>query len=131
MQKKWALRAATLTIGAGAALGLAVGTANAASLIQWGSTGQPVVCVQQAMNYLDNAGLSVDGQFGQNTYNAVYAYQGSKSNLQQDGQVGPLTGGDIKADIYNSYRAAHGSGDYNTQQVLGSWMSNCNSQIPG
>ncbi|MFF4817669.1 peptidoglycan-binding protein [Kitasatospora sp. NPDC001309] len=131
MQKKWALRAATLTLGAGAALGLAVGTANAASLIQWGSTGQPVVCVQQAMNYLENAGLSVDGQFGQNTYNAVYSYQGSKGNLQQDGQVGPNTGSAIKSDIYNVYVAAHHSGDYNTQSLMGSWMSNCNSQLPG
>ncbi|WP_051826862.1 peptidoglycan-binding domain-containing protein [Kitasatospora aureofaciens] len=130
MQKKWALRAATLTMGATAALGLAVGTANAASTIQWGSTGQPVRCVQQAMNYLDSAGLSVDGQFGQNTYNAVVAYQGSKG-IQQDGQVGPQTGGDIKADIYNVYLAAHHSGDYSTQSTMSAWMSNCNSQLPG
>ncbi|MEU8517187.1 peptidoglycan-binding domain-containing protein [Kitasatospora sp. NPDC048722] len=130
MRKKWALRAATLTIGAGAAPGLAVGTANAASLIQWDSTGQPVVCVQQAMNYLDNVGLSVDGRFGQNTCNAVYAYQGSKG-IQQDGQVGPQTGGDIKADIYAVYLAAHHSGDWSTQSTMSSWTNSCNSRIPG
>ncbi|MEU6971994.1 peptidoglycan-binding domain-containing protein [Kitasatospora aureofaciens] len=107
-----------------------LGTANAASTIQWGSTGQPVRCVQQAMNYLDSAGLSVDGQFGQNTYNAVVAYQGSKG-IQQDGQVGPQTGGDIKADIYNVYLAAHHSGDYSTQSTMSAWMSNCNGQLPG
>ncbi|MGW2253076.1 peptidoglycan-binding domain-containing protein [Kitasatospora sp. NPDC001660] len=130
MQKKWALRAATLTLGAGAALGLAVGTASAASTIQWGSSGQPVWCVQTAMNYLDNAGLDPDSQFGQLTYNAVVAYQGSKG-IQQDGQVGPITGGDIKADIYNVYLAAHHSGDYGTQNQMGSWMNTCNGQIPG
>ncbi|MER7756196.1 peptidoglycan-binding domain-containing protein [Kitasatospora sp. NPDC097643] len=130
MQKKWALRAATLTLGAGAALGLAVGTANAASLIQWGDSGSQVACLQQGLDYVNSAGLNVDSQFGQLTYTAVVNFQ-ARHGLDKDGQVGPQTGGALKTDVRNSYYAFLHSGDNYDAGLMSKWMSNCNWQIPG
>ncbi|MEU6236710.1 peptidoglycan-binding domain-containing protein [Kitasatospora sp. NPDC047058] len=130
MKQKWALRAATLTLGAGAVLGLSVGSASAASNLQVGSSGSAVVCLQQALNYVDAAGLGTDGQFGQLTKGAVVDYQYGHS-LYPDGVVGPATGGSIKASVRQAYDNAHRSGDWGTQSTLGAWMNNCNWQLPG
>ncbi|WP_406197085.1 peptidoglycan-binding protein [Kitasatospora sp. NBC_01560] len=130
MQKKWALRAATLTLGAGAVIGLGVGSASAASNLQVGSSGSAVVCLQQALDYVDSGNLNADGQFGQLTKNAVVHYQGGHS-LNPDGVVGPATGGSIKSSVRQAYDNAHHAGDLDWQRTLGAWMSNCNGQLPG
>ncbi|AUY52416.1 hypothetical protein C2142_29790 [Streptomyces sp. CB01881] len=130
MKQKWALRAVTLTLGAGAVLGLSVGSANAASTLRVGSSGSAVTCLQQGLNYVDAAGLDTDGQFGQLTKGAVVDYQSGHS-LDPDGVVGPATGGSIKTSVRQAYDNAHHVGDWATQNALGAWMNNCNWQLPG
>ncbi|MFB7615507.1 peptidoglycan-binding protein [Kitasatospora sp. NPDC056181] len=130
MKQKWALRAVTLTLGAGAVLGLSVGSANAASTLRVGSSGSAVTCLQQGLNYVDGAGLDADGQFGQLTKGAVVNYQYGHS-LDPDGVVGPATGGSLKTSVRQAYDNAHHAGDWGTQNTLGAWMNNCNWQLPG
>lgn len=55
-----------------------------------GCTGEDVKWLQQRLNTIDDAGLSVDGSFGPVTESAVRAYQ-LKHGLSPDGIVGPLT----------------------------------------
>ncbi len=55
-----------------------------------GSRGNDVKWVQQCVNALLNAGLTVDGVYGSRTANAVKAFQ-SKYGLTVDGVVGTLT----------------------------------------
>ncbi|MGW6919487.1 peptidoglycan-binding domain-containing protein [Kitasatospora sp. NPDC054939] len=130
MQQKWALRAATLTLGVGAVVGLTAASANAASTLRVGSTGSAVVCLQQGLNWANSAGLNADGQFGQLTKTAVINFQARKG-LDQDGVVGPATGGALKSSVRAIYDAAHHNGDAETQRLTGQWMSNCNWQLPG
>lgn len=72
-------------------------------LLKWGSRGESVKRLQNALNSLMQAGLIVDGVFGENTYNAVIAFQASKG-LKQDGVVGKNTyaalnwGGSLRPD---------------------------------
>jgi peptidoglycan hydrolase-like protein with peptidoglycan-binding domain len=69
---------------------------SAPSLRQ-GSSGYGVKCVQVAINYMQNAGLTVDGRFGPATAQAVREYQ-IRYNLTPDGIVGPQTGDHIYQD---------------------------------
>ncbi|MEO6699992.1 MAG: peptidoglycan-binding protein [Jatrophihabitantaceae bacterium] len=57
--------------------------------LQEGSTGSCVVSLQQRLNQL-GATLTVDGNFGPATKNAVLAFQG-RSSIGFDGVVGPTT----------------------------------------
>jgi peptidoglycan hydrolase-like protein with peptidoglycan-binding domain len=59
------------------------------STLQQGSTGSCVTSLQQRLNQL-GAGLTVDGDFGPATKNAVLAFQG-RSRIGFDGIVGPDT----------------------------------------
>lgn len=52
-----------------------------------GDKGTQVTYLQQDLNYINNAGLTVDGIFGTNTFNAVKAFQ-SKYGLTVDGIYG-------------------------------------------
>lgn len=58
--------------------------------LKTGSTGSSVRWLQTALNNLMNAGLSVDGQFGTGTKNAVIKFQ-EQYGLEADGVVGPST----------------------------------------
>ena len=49
-----------------------------------------VTTLQQLLNSKDHAGLTVDGNFGTRTFNAVETYQ-SDNGLSRDGIVGPKT----------------------------------------
>jgi peptidoglycan hydrolase-like protein with peptidoglycan-binding domain len=53
---------------------------------------------QQALNYVQNAGLTEDGYWGNNTRNAVVAFQ-KKYGLTADGSVGPQTIGKLQEVI--------------------------------
>lgn len=126
MQKKTALRVASLAFVVAGAIGASGANAFAASQIQEGDTGAGVVCVQQAMNLLDGAGLSTDGQFGPLTNNAVEAFQ-SSHGLSADGQVGPLTGASIKENINARNAALTHEGDPNNP--YNTWSINCDNLI--
>ncbi|MEU9074110.1 peptidoglycan-binding domain-containing protein [Kitasatospora sp. NPDC048538] len=125
----WTRRAATLAVGAAAALALTVGSANAAGSISKGMSGPNVKCLQRALNDVDAAGLEPDSSFGILTYNAVVDFQDSHG-LRGDGIVGPLTGGAIKSVISTRYNAGHGNDDP-LHGELGDWLSGCSSQLPG
>jgi peptidoglycan hydrolase-like protein with peptidoglycan-binding domain len=116
-QRKAVLAAASIT--AGAAVFMSMGSAHAATAasaapaaravqanhaaqaapelaaaltwptVQQGATGERVFAVQYLLN-AHGARLATDGQFGPATAAAVKSFQ-SKSGLQVDGQVGPLT----------------------------------------
>lgn len=58
--------------------------------LKTGSMGSGVRWLQTALNNLMNAGLSVDGQFGIGTKNAVIKFQ-EQYGLEADGVVGPST----------------------------------------
>ncbi len=58
--------------------------------LKTGSTGSGVRWLQTALNNLMNAGLSVDGQFGTGTKNAVIKFQ-EQYGLEADGVAGPST----------------------------------------
>lgn len=89
--------AVALAAGAVLATGIAVAPASAsttAPYIREGSQGVGVVCVQIALNFFDNAGLTVDGIDGPKTTQAVEAFQ-KIERTAQDGIVGPITGQSI------------------------------------
>lgn len=58
--------------------------------LKFGSRGSEVKTLQQKLNELNKAGLSVDSIFGAKTEEAVKAFQKAK-NLDVDGIVGPKT----------------------------------------
>ncbi|GAA2791567.1 peptidoglycan-binding domain-containing protein [Kitasatospora sp. CM 4170] len=100
MRKPWALRAATLTAGAGAALALTVGSAGAATVpttVKLGDTGPAVTCIQQGLNLEISAGLTVSGTYDQATANAVAKFQSlrlfGQNPLPQTGVFDSATGG--------------------------------------
>jgi peptidoglycan hydrolase-like protein with peptidoglycan-binding domain len=128
MTRRIVLRAAGIAGAAGAALALTTTAAFAASQIGPGSPAAPVKCVQQAMNDLDNAGLTVDGDYGKLTTDAVVNYQNAHS-LEPDGYVGPLTGGSIKTVIYNILETSIKAGD--PDETLATWETNCDSLLEG
>lgn len=58
-------------------------------IVKQGATGERVFAIQYLLN-ARGARLAIDGQFGPATAAAVRSFQ-SRSHLQADGQVGPLT----------------------------------------
>lgn len=64
------------------------------------TTGSDVKWVQSTLNYLNGAGLSIDGQYGPLTRTAVRAFQASHG-LSVDGIVGPKTLSEMKACLNN------------------------------
>lgn len=128
MKRRIALRAAGIAGVAGAALALITTAAFAASQIGPGSAVAPVKCVQQAMNDLDNAGLTVDGDYGTLTTDAVVTYQKAHS-LEPDGLVGPETGGSIKTTVYDILETSIKAGD--PDETLATWETNCDSLLEG
>ncbi|MCG6498827.1 peptidoglycan-binding protein [Kitasatospora sp. A2-31] len=123
MQKTWALRAAALALGAGAAIGLAAGPAGAATstvVAKLGDTGRAVTCVQQGLNLENAANLTVDGTFGQTTYTAVINYQ-AKHRLPQTGVVDHDTGFNIYGSVFWAVQFRI-PGDYAARQT---WLDQC------
>jgi len=130
MSKRIALRTAAVAIGAAGAVGVAAIPAFAATAIEYGDTGAGVACVQEAMNYLDNAGLSVDSDFGPATLSAVETYQGNH-DLSVDGVVGPDTGAAIKASVAYVVRLAEDNKQTSVADTGIAWENNCDSLLEG
>lgn len=63
---------------------------TSSKVLKKGSTGESVKTLQKNLNTLINAKLSVDGDFGTATYNAVVSFQ-KKYGLEVDGIVGTAT----------------------------------------
>ncbi len=59
-------------------------------LLKLGNKGPSVISLQVALNSAAGAGLTVDGDFGTKTRNAVRAFQGA-NGLERDGDVGKKT----------------------------------------
>ena len=79
-------------------LTLSVTHTGQASVIAWGSRGQLVTMVQQALKqwgYLDG---EVDGIFGRKTYEAVVLFQ-QRNGLTVDGKVGSATAEALGLDL--------------------------------
>lgn len=60
------------------------------AVLRRGSSGDAVRFIQSMLNLIDNAGLTVDGQFGARTESAVEAFQ-RRTGLTVDGVVGSQT----------------------------------------
>ena len=65
-------------------------TSSSSTVLRKGSTGTAVKTLQKNLNTLIKAGLTVDGSFGTNTYNAVIKFQ-KQYGLIADGEVGTQT----------------------------------------
>jgi peptidoglycan hydrolase-like protein with peptidoglycan-binding domain len=130
ISKRIALRTAAIAIGAAGAVGAATVPAFAASAIEYGDTGAPVACVQKAMNYLDDAGLSVDSDFGPATRSAVETYQ-SDHGLSADGIVGPDTGTSIKTTTAYVVHLAEENGQTSVANTGIAWENSCDSLLEG
>ena len=63
---------------------------SSAAVLAWGSRGEQVRLVQQKLKEYGYLSGSVDGIFGQETYNAVLWFQ-RKNGLTVDGRVGSAT----------------------------------------
>lgn len=81
---------------------------SSSAVVAWGSRGEQVQLIQQKLKEYGYFSGSVDGVFGQETYDAVLWFQ-QKNGLTVDGKVGSataaalgitLTGGSISASTY-------------------------------
>lgn len=63
---------------------------TASGMVYWGQTGESVRLVQQKLKQYGYFSGTVDGQFGQKTYDAVVWFQ-KKNGLRADGVVGDAT----------------------------------------
>jgi len=86
MSKKIWLRALPLFL----CLCLVTAAAAQAETLYWGSSGEMVRTVQQKLKNWGYYAGTVDGKFGQGTYNAVVSFQ-RKNGLTADGVVGKST----------------------------------------
>ena len=69
-----------------------------ASVIAWGSRGQLVTMVQQALKQWGYLNGEADGIFGRETYNAVVLFQ-QRNGLTVDGKVGSATAAALGLDL--------------------------------
>ncbi len=67
---------------------------NTSLIIKYGQSGDHVRELQECLNHLENAGLKIDGKFGDATHTAVKNFQ-AKHGLSVDGDAGPKTLGKI------------------------------------
>lgn len=63
-----------------------------------GNTGAKVKNLQKCLNYVNKAGLEVDGSFGPATEKALKAWQ-KKNGLKVDGSYGPASHKEMKKDV--------------------------------
>lgn len=94
---------------------------SASSILKMGSNGSAVKTLQKNLNTLIKAKLTVDGEFGTATYNAVIKFQ-TKYKLTADGIVGENTQKKINSLLKkkNSYTAT----THSTKSVVGEVTAN-------
>jgi peptidoglycan hydrolase-like protein with peptidoglycan-binding domain len=80
-----------LLVGAGATVATTASASPTAPILQRGSSGPGVGCVQAGLNFVGGAGLDVDDDFGGLTEQAVKNFQ-RFFGLAPDGKVGKKTG---------------------------------------
>lgn len=130
MRLRTVTRSAGIVVSVAAALfGLTVGSAAASTTapqIVEGDEGFGVYCVQWAANWFLEPDYFVpdDGDFGPLTLRLVEQFQ-EQVHLQQDGQVGPLTGTQLWQTIATVVRA---DGDMSTP--YGVPLSHCYQVLP-
>jgi peptidoglycan hydrolase-like protein with peptidoglycan-binding domain len=131
--RRFAIGAGIASAAAAAVLGLGMPSAVAASSwndansdgqIDMPDTGDAVRCVQRAVLFdgFSVGSSGVDGRFGNDTKNAVLAYQ-SRYQLGHDGKVGVQTGGKMVSQITSYSRTAHQTGG--DARPFDAWLSDC------
>ncbi|MDR0397185.1 MAG: spore cortex-lytic enzyme [Oscillospiraceae bacterium] len=115
------MRKRTALLIAASALALtlfAAAWAQAAAAIAWGSTGSSVTAVQKKLKQWGYYNGSVDGVYGQSTYNAVTAFQ-RKNGLKVDGVVGASTAAAMGVTLSGSGSngAIQASGGYSSSET--------------
>ncbi|GHU73247.1 spore cortex-lytic enzyme [Clostridia bacterium] len=111
----WGVQLAAVVI----AITLLVGVmAQAATAVAWGSTGSNVTAVQKKLKQWGYYSGTVDGVYGQSTYNAVVAFQ-KKNGLKADGVVGASTAAamGITLGSSSSSGSVSASGGYSTSET--------------
>ncbi len=97
--------------------------------LQKKSTKKAAVAVAQRMlNYVIKAGLSVDGIYGNNTYDAVYTFQQKmwpKRDEEWDGIIGPRTWEKLISKCGTLKSGSHGDMVWMLQQILNKLGYDC------
>ncbi|MEU6864234.1 peptidoglycan-binding domain-containing protein [Streptomyces sp. NPDC046876] len=125
--RRWTARLAVLA-GAGLTAALVAVPAQAAGgIIQKGDSGAAVRCVQRGVNIVQSPDVAVDGQFGNNTLNAVARFQKAE-RITVDGKVGPVTGRHMLTEVQRIRTVdirSGGDGRFYTN-----WLNDCTRYIP-
>ncbi|MDR3050889.1 MAG: spore cortex-lytic enzyme [Oscillospiraceae bacterium] len=117
MQHKKALRrAAPLLLAALAALLLGAQLAQAAVAVAWGDKGDNVIAVQRKLKQWGYYSGTVDGVFGQATYDAVTYFQ-RKNGLKADGVVGSTTAAALGIQLSGRAKASVAASGFNDSEV--------------
>lgn len=91
-----------------AVLALMLGSGAASAAVYWGSRGDQVAQVQRRLKQWGYYDGSVDGVFGQGTYDAVVRFQ-RKNGLKADGVVGSSTAAAMGLNAGNTAAASAGA----------------------
>ena len=132
MFRRTITRAATIAAVVATSLGLATAVALAADnnhngQIDYGDTGGPVWCAQHVVHTYARIGIGAsgeDGQFGAATRQGVRTYQ-SREHLGVDGQVGPITGHNMRLFVNDLHRRATLEHDNALVQDTTTWLNAC------
>jgi N-acetylmuramoyl-L-alanine amidase len=95
---------------------IALVTAAEAATLAWGSTGNDVRKVQQRLRDWGYYKGSVDGVFGQATYDAVIRFQ-RNHGLTADGRVGARTAAAIGITLSRGSSSSASSGSYSSADI--------------
>ncbi|MDR1569220.1 MAG: spore cortex-lytic enzyme [Oscillospiraceae bacterium] len=100
------------------ALLLILGASAEAAVCAWGSTGSTVTAIQKKLKQWGYYSGTVDGVFGQSTYNAVVAFQ-KKNGLKADGVVGAATAAAMGVTLSSSSSGSSvaASGGYTSSET--------------
>jgi peptidoglycan hydrolase-like protein with peptidoglycan-binding domain len=108
------------------------GATTSSPYLRIGSRGYGVSCVQEILNVTTGgSNLDVDGQFGPLTSGKVKTFQGMQG-LTKDGVVGPMTGRALisqakESGVYHTvvFRASDGAGHFTRM-----YISSCYNYLP-
>ncbi|MBE5776262.1 MAG: spore cortex-lytic enzyme [Clostridiales bacterium] len=83
-------------------------TLQGQSAVSWGDRGDTVRRAQERLKQYGYYSGSVDGIYGQKTYDAVIWFQ-KNNNLRQDGVIGPATAAALGISLHESAQASSGT----------------------